>query len=67
MTDKEKFAAARARAYELADTGRYADWAAISAELLAEEVSERFIRSLGADSFTQTMLRNRIAQAKDRY
>lgn len=67
MTDKEKFAAARARAYELADTGRYDDWAAISAELLAEGVMERFVRSLGADSFTQTMLRNRIAQAKDRY
>lgn len=67
MTDKEKFAAARARAYELADTGRYEDWAGLSAALLAEEISERFVKSLGADSFTQTMLRNRMAQAKDRY
>ena len=66
MTDKEAFAALRARAYELADTGRYQDWAALSADLLAEGASERFVRSLGADSFTQTMLRNRMAQARER-
>lgn len=66
MTDKEKFAAMRARAYELADTGRYQDWAALSAELLAEGASERFLKTLSADAFTQTMLRNRMAQPRER-
>jgi hypothetical protein len=45
---------------------RYGDWAALRAELLTEGAAERFVKSLGADSFTQTMLRNRIAQARDR-
>ncbi|GAM98708.1 hypothetical protein U91I_02343 [alpha proteobacterium U9-1i] len=66
MTDKEEFAAVRARAYEIADTGRCADWAALSAELLAEGRPERFVKSLGADALTQVMLRNCIAQARER-
>ncbi|MBX3430125.1 MAG: hypothetical protein KF779_11155 [Hyphomonadaceae bacterium] len=65
MPDKDDaLAGLRARAYELADTGRYIDWASISADLVDEGSPEVIVRRLTHDVLFQTMLRNRIASAK---
>jgi hypothetical protein len=54
----------RARAYELADTGRYEDWGALSADLVAEGAPEALVRGLMHDAFFQIMIKNRIAAAR---
>lgn len=54
----------RNRAYELADTGRYADWDAIAAALAVEGVHDVLVRRLKHDGFFQVMLKNRIAAAR---
>lgn len=54
----------RNRAYELADTGRYVDWDAIAAALVAEGVHDVLVRRLKHDAFFQMMLNNRIAAAR---
>jgi hypothetical protein len=46
MADDDAFTASRNRAYELADTGRYADWASLSAALA--EALERLALPLPA-------------------
>jgi hypothetical protein len=54
----------RARAYELADTGRYEDWASLSADLAAEGAHEALVRRLTHDGFFQIMIKNRIDAAR---
>lgn len=54
-------AAARARAYKLADSGRYADWASLSADLVDEGAPEAAIRRLSHDALFQIMLKSRIS------
>lgn len=56
----------RKRAYELADTGRYADWAALSADLVDEGAAAVIVRRLTYDALFQAMLKNRIEAARDR-
>jgi hypothetical protein len=66
MTDEDEFAALRARAYELADTSRYADWDAIAVELTKEGAPEVLVTRLGHDGLFKIMLANRIAAANER-
>lgn len=67
MTDDDLIAALRARAYELADTNRYADWDAIAAALESEEAAPAvLVRRLGHDALFKIMIANRIAAAKER-
>ena len=66
MSEEEIIAALRARAYELADTNRYADWEAIAAALAGEGEPEVLVRRLGHDGLFKIMLANRIAAAKER-
>jgi hypothetical protein len=54
----------RNRAYELADTGRYADWGAVAEELVKEGVPEVLVRRVARDTLFQVMLKNRIASAR---
>lgn len=51
----------RARAYQLADTGRYEDWASLSADLVDEGA---LVRRLTHDAFFQIMLKKRMEQAR---
>lgn len=60
----DSLAALRARAYQLADTGRYADWASLSAELVEEGSPDVVVRQLTHDAFFQIMLKNRLARAR---
>jgi hypothetical protein len=60
------FEALRARAYELADTGRYNSWEDIGRALEAEHVAMATKR-LRADPLLPGMLTARCEQAKDRY
>ena len=60
------FEALRARAYELADTGRYNHWEEIGGALEAEGVGHASFR-LGADPVLRRMLNARCEQAKDRF
>jgi hypothetical protein len=67
MTMSEpSFEALRARAYELADTGRYSTWEDIGRALEAEHVALATKR-LRADPLLTSMLTARCEQAKDRY
>lgn len=66
MTDKEMFETVRARAYEIADTGRPSGWNELSAELIAERQPERLVRRLGSDALTKLMLQKRIDAARER-
>ena len=54
----------RMRAYQLADTGRYEDWASISADLVDEGALEVIVRRLTHDAFFQIMLKKRMDQAR---
>ena len=65
MTD-DHFAPLRKRAYELADTGRYADWASLSADLVDEGAAEVVVRRLTYDALFQNMLKNRMDAARER-
>jgi hypothetical protein len=64
MPDKDDpLAALRARAYELADTGRYSDWATLSADLVEEEAPDVVVRRLTHDGLFQIMLKTRMSLA----
>ena len=60
----DPLAALRARAYELADTGRYDDWASLSADLVEEGAPDVIVRQLTYDGLFQVMLKNRMASAR---
>jgi hypothetical protein len=59
-------AAVRARAYKLADSGHYADWASLSADLVDEGAPEAAVRLLTHDSLFQIMLKSRISSVLGR-
>ncbi|MGD9967169.1 MAG: hypothetical protein AB7T59_11655 [Hyphomonadaceae bacterium] len=62
MPEKDDpLAALRTRAYELADTGRYGDWASLSAHLVDEGAPDVIVRRLTHDALFQIMLRSRLA------
>ena len=66
MPDQDDpLAALRARAYQLADTGRYADWASLSADLVEEGAPDVIVRRLTHDALFQIMLKNRMSAAAD--
>lgn len=62
----DDLAVLRARAYQLADTGRYADWDSIAAQLMDEGAIPVLVRRAGDDAFFKIMLTNRINAAGDR-
>lgn len=65
MPEKDDpFAALRTRAYELADTGRYEDWASLSADLVEEGAPDVIVRRLTHDALFQIMLKTRMASAR---
>jgi hypothetical protein len=64
--DDDPLAGLRNRAYQLADTGRYEDWASLSADLVEEGAPDVIVRRLTHDGLFQVMLKNRISVAKDR-
>lgn len=65
MPDKDDpLAALRSRAYELADTGRYTDWASLSADLVDEGSPDVIVRRLTHDALFQIMLKNRMSAAR---
>lgn len=62
MADNDDpLAGLRNRAYQLADTGRYTDWASLSADLVEEGAPDVIVRQLTYDGFFQIMLKNRLA------
>lgn len=66
MPDQDDpLAALRTRAYQLADTGRYADWASLSADLVEEGAPDVIVRRLSHDALFQIMLKNRMTGASD--
>lgn len=65
MTD-DSLGALRARAYELADTGRYGDWDSVAAALMDEGALAVLVRRVGSDAFFKIMLENRIEAARGR-
>ena len=60
----DPLASLRARAYELADTGRYDDWASLSADLVDEGSPDVIVRRLTHDGLFQIMLKNRLISAR---
>jgi hypothetical protein len=64
--DDDPLAGLRNRAYQLADTGRYEDWASLSSDLVDEGAADVVVRRLTHDGLFQIMLKNRISVAKDR-
>ncbi len=66
MADEDSLAGLRKRAYDLADTGRYIDWASLSSALVDEGAIEVLVRRLTHDALFQVMLRNRIEAARER-
>lgn len=65
MPDKDDpVATTRARAYELADSGRHEDWASLSAELIDEGALEGPVRRLTHDGLFPIMIKNRIGAAR---
>jgi hypothetical protein len=65
MPDKDDpLAALRARAYQLADTGRYTDWASLSADLVDEGSADVIVRRLTHDALFQIMLKTRMSGAR---
>lgn len=60
----DPIAALRTRAYMLADTGRYADWASLSADLVDEGPEDVLVRRLAHDALFQIMLKSRMAAAR---
>ncbi len=61
----DPLSALRSRAYELADTGRYDDWASLSADLVEQGAPDVIVRRLTHDALFQIMLKNRMTNAKD--
>jgi len=66
MAEDDAFAALRARAYELADTGRHDDWDSIAAAIMDEGALPVLVRRVGTDALFKIMLGNRINAARDR-
>lgn len=65
MPDQDDpLAALRTRAYQLADTGRYHDWASLSADLVEEGAPDVIVRRLTTDGLFQIMLKNRMSSAR---
>lgn len=65
MPDQDDpLAALRTRAYQLADTGRYEDWASLSADLVDEGAPDVIVRRLTTDGLFQMMLKNRMSSAR---
>lgn len=65
MPDKDDpLAALRARAYALADTGQYRDWASLSAALVDGGSPDVIVRQLTKDAIFQIMLRDRLSAAR---
>lgn len=61
MPDKDDpLAALRARAYALADTGHYSDWASLSAALVEGGSPDVIVRQLTHDALFQIMLKDRM-------
>lgn len=60
----DPLAALRTRAYELADTGQYDDWASLSAALVDDGSPDVIVRHLTHDGLFQVMLRDRMASAR---
>jgi len=59
----DPLAALRARAYQLADTGRYEDWASLSAPLVDEGAPDAIVRRLTPDALFQIMRKNGLTGA----
>ena len=67
MPDKDDpLASLRARAYALADTGHYRDWASLSAKLVQGGASDVIVRQLTHDALFQIMLKDRLTGANRR-
>jgi hypothetical protein len=66
MADDDDLAVLRARAYELADTGRHMDWDSVAAELMDEGAIPVLVRRAGSDALFKIMLSNRINAARER-
>jgi hypothetical protein len=62
--DDDPLAGLRNRAYRLADTGRYTDWASLSADLVEEGAAEVIVRQLSHDGLFQSMLKTRLTAAR---
>lgn len=60
----DPLAALRTRAYELAESGNYNDWASLSAALVEEGSPEVIVRKLTSDAFFQIMLKDRMTAAR---
>ena len=61
----DPLAALRTRAFELADTGRYSDWASLSADLVEEGAADVIVRRLTHDGLFQIMLSARLSTSRD--
>lgn len=61
----DALAALRTRAFELADTGRYTDWASLSSDLVDEGAADVIVRRLTHDGLFQIMLNARLSTARD--
>ena len=59
----DAFFAVRARAYELADTGRYKDWSFVAYALLAESFPPLMIKRLNSDTLAVMMI-TRVCRTK---
>lgn len=65
MPDKDDpLAALRARAYALADSGHYSDWASLSAALVDNGSPDVIVRQLTRDALFQIMLKDRMSTAR---
>jgi len=65
MPDQDDpLSALRARAYQLADTGRYQDWASLSADLVEEGSPDVIGAERSHDALFQIMLKNRMMSAR---
>lgn len=65
MPDKDDpLAALRARAYTLADSGQFEDWASLSAALVESGSPSVIVRQLTHDGMFQIMLKGRLSAAR---
>jgi|CXWL01.1.fsa_nt_gi hypothetical protein len=65
MADDGPFNAVRARAYVLADTGRFAVWDDLAVGLIEEGADEPLVRRLGRDRLAVIMLNTRMKAARE--
>jgi hypothetical protein len=67
LSDNELHVKMRKRAYELADTGRYAGWPELAGALNQEaDFEPLMIRAIGNDALFVSMVNARCRQARDR-